>query len=636
MPGHTLPPRARVEEYEIQRTLGQGGFGITYLAWDHTLAGAVALKEYFPGSYAVRGRGGTVEPASAETRANFRWGFDRFLTEARTIHKLSHDNVVHVRRHFKARGTAYLAMEYVEGDSLEEILRERGTLTPDEWRPLLDRVLDGLEHVHGHHYLHRDIKPGNIVIRDRDGAPVLIDFGAAREKTPDGQYTAVMTPAYAPVEQNGSGKQTPATDLFSLGAVSYEVLMGELPPSAFDRVAVTDDPIPKLAQRITGADRTWLAALDRCLAVRPADRPKSVKELREHFRSRSGSVATPVAVREYRARFVPALSGNGKVHTTTLYEGGSRWEVRRWVGRRTSGALMATVFAPARRGLSDGEPLFSRVFNNLDDAYTWLYGLDESDAIQKAAEERLESLAPARPTPKPSPPPRPQPPPPGPQPPPRRPEPPPRRPEPPPRRPEPPPRRRQPPPRRPESPRSRPKSPPPEIRPTPHPSRPAVSTASIEALVRSAKPDAREKTGRATGDRKPTAASESKQPERPLRGFTKFILGVWYFGPFLPLWSAFWRVNEVEAFFFSFVCFFVASVAVFVFSVCDAWGSGKWLAPIPWAALVLAVAIGLAIFQGRGETWAGVLIVLCWGGGGWGLAVLDRRFHGSDSAAPSS
>ncbi len=391
MPDHALPPGTRIAEYRIQRVLGQGGFGITYLAWDTRLDGPVALKEYYPAPYAVRRRNGRVTPASRETRDGFQWGFRRFLDEARTIHRFRHPNVVHVRRNFEANGTAYLAMEYVEGDSLADILKERGRLRPDEWRPILDGLLDGLAHVHSHDYLHRDIKPGNILIRDEDSAPVLIDFGSARAETPDGQYTAVLSRDYAPIEQRGAGKQTRAADLFALGAVSYRVLVGELPPSAFDRWAETEDPIPKLAERVRGADRAWLAALDRCLALRPNDRPESVEKLRKLFRARAP--ASSAAVQRYRERFKRAKSGNGRVCTTALYEGGSRWELRRWVGRRSSGALMATVFAPAKRGdLSDGPSLFSQRFPNRDDAFGWLLGLDESGQIRKAAQERIESL----------------------------------------------------------------------------------------------------------------------------------------------------------------------------------------------------------------------------------------------------
>ena len=200
MPGHELPPYARVEEYEVKRTLGQGGFGITYLAWDRKLDGAVALKEYFPASYARRRRNNKVMPARRESSETFQWGLNRFLDEARAIHRLSHDNVVHVRRHFEANGTAYLAMEHVEGDSLESILEERRTLKPSEWRPILDGLLNGLQHVHKSGYLHRDVKPENIVIRDEGGSPVLIDFGSARREQPDGQFTVVMTRAYAPLE----------------------------------------------------------------------------------------------------------------------------------------------------------------------------------------------------------------------------------------------------------------------------------------------------------------------------------------------------------------------------------------------------------------------------------------------------
>ena len=159
--------------------LGSGGFGITYLAFDHMLDGPVALKEYFPADIAVRTDGMRVEGSIADQKV-FDWGLDRFLEEARAIHRLRHPNLVRVHRYVERHGTAYIVMEYVEGESLASILKSRGRLPVDEWRPWLDRLLDGLAHVHDNAYLHRDIKPANIVIRAADGEPVLIDFGAAR------------------------------------------------------------------------------------------------------------------------------------------------------------------------------------------------------------------------------------------------------------------------------------------------------------------------------------------------------------------------------------------------------------------------------------------------------------------------
>ena len=160
--------------------LGAGGFGITYLAFDHQLDGPVAIKEYFPAEVAVRADGWRVAASSADRREVFAWGLDRFTEEARSIHRFRHPNVVRVHRYVERAGTAYIVMEYVEGESLQRVLDARGPLPAAAWHRWLDPLLDGLAHVHGQGYLHRDLKPANIVIRAVDGEPVLIDFGAAR------------------------------------------------------------------------------------------------------------------------------------------------------------------------------------------------------------------------------------------------------------------------------------------------------------------------------------------------------------------------------------------------------------------------------------------------------------------------
>ena len=270
-----LPKGHRIGEYEIVRVLGAGGFGITYLAFDHQLDGPVALKEYFPADAARRKPGWGVAPSTTGSRAVFTWGLDRFIDEARSLHRLRHPNVVRAHRYVQAHGTAYIVMEYVEGESLQQVIRERGRLTPDAWRRWLDPLLDGLAHVHGHGYLHRDLKPANIMIRAADGTPVLIDFGAARMAARDRTHTQVLTHGYAPLEQySGDGVQGPPTDIYALAAVSYRVLTGEQLSSAPDRVL--DDDYQPLANRIGGADRRWLAAIDHGLALRPEDRPQTV------------------------------------------------------------------------------------------------------------------------------------------------------------------------------------------------------------------------------------------------------------------------------------------------------------------------------------------------------------------------
>ena len=283
---HALSPGFRIDEYQIVRVLGAGGFGVTYLAFDHNLDGPVAIKEYFPADIAVRTAGARVAAAAGRTDV-FAWGLDRFLKEARAIHRLRHPSIVRVHRYVERHGTACIVMEYVEGESLASILESRGRLPADEWRPWLDRLLDGLAHVHDHGYLHRDIKPANIVIRAADGEPVLIDFGAARVASQQRTHTQVLTPGYAPFEQHTSeGVEGPPTDIYALAAVSCHVLTGEPPPNAPDRML--EDRYESLAERVAGAGLTWLKAIDDGLELRSEDRPRTVTAWREAL-SETGS-----------------------------------------------------------------------------------------------------------------------------------------------------------------------------------------------------------------------------------------------------------------------------------------------------------------------------------------------------------
>ena len=284
-----LPAECRLQEYEIVRVLGVGGFGITYLAFDHHLNGPVAIKEYFYAGLAARGSDGAVAPGSASNAAGFDWGRGRFLDEARLLARLDHPNVVRVHRCFEANNTAYIVMEYVEGESLAAFLERQGSLTPAQWRPCLHALLAGLEHVHRRDYLHRDIKPANIVIRaDATGGsrPVLIDFGAARraaaEKTR--HLTAVHTAGYAPIEQySTTSRQGPATDIYALAAVSYRALAGEPPPDAAERMI--EDGYRPLVQRLSRPGDRFLTAIDRALAPRAVERPQSVAKWRAEMQA---------------------------------------------------------------------------------------------------------------------------------------------------------------------------------------------------------------------------------------------------------------------------------------------------------------------------------------------------------------
>ena len=279
MAAPALPAGYAVQEYRVEKLLGVGGFGLTYLALDANLNLRVALKEYLPGDIALRGADQSITPTSAETAADFDWGKRRFLDESRTLASFRHPNIVRVMRFFEANNTAYMVMEYVEGDALPDWLKPRRPLAEAQVAGLAGPLLDGLEVVHSTGYMHRDIKPGNIYIRN-DGSPVLLDFGSARQKNE--QLTAIVTPGYAPFEQyHSQGKQGPWSDLYALAGVLYWIITGNRPADAAARVR--QDTMPPAVQ---ASDRAryrpeFLAAIDWALAPHEDHRPQNVREWRE-------------------------------------------------------------------------------------------------------------------------------------------------------------------------------------------------------------------------------------------------------------------------------------------------------------------------------------------------------------------
>ncbi|MCC7412690.1 MAG: protein kinase [Gammaproteobacteria bacterium] len=283
---NSLKPDYRLHWYVIERVIGQGGFGITYLATDTNLDRRVAIKEYLPMELAVREGDDSVYPATEKFGDRFQWGLDRFIAEARTLARFRHPGIVRVLSVFEANKTAYMVMEYERGESLQEMLTRRHTLEEGELMNMLMPLLGGLSAIHEAGFIHRDIKPANILIRN-DGSPVLIDFGSARQAL--GQQTraltSVVSPGYAPYEQyySKSDKQGPWTDIYGLGATLYRAVSGRAPLDAIDR----SEAILK-AERdvIVGAEEVgsgrysarFLKAIDHALQFRECDRPQSVAE----------------------------------------------------------------------------------------------------------------------------------------------------------------------------------------------------------------------------------------------------------------------------------------------------------------------------------------------------------------------
>ena len=283
----------RIDEYEIFRVLGAGGFGITYLGYDHNLDKAVAIKEYLPNDIAVRKGEVNVVPKTLTDKSDYEWGLDRFLDEARVLARLDHHNLPKVYRFFSAFGTAYIFMEYIDGMTLSQMFKLKGNYDEQSLRDLLLPLLDGLEAVHEAGYLHRDIKPANIMVRD-DGSPVLLDFGSARQAlgAQSRRITTIITPGYAPIEQYSSkGNLGVWSDLYALAAVSYKGLSGITPSDATERIR--DDPLKPLTEYgVNGVSDQFLTAIEWGLRVHEADRPQNIEEWREALIKDSAVPAT--------------------------------------------------------------------------------------------------------------------------------------------------------------------------------------------------------------------------------------------------------------------------------------------------------------------------------------------------------
>tara|TARA_R110000751_G_scaffold55346_3_gene118754 strand:- start:81101 stop:83380 length:2280 start_codon:yes stop_codon:yes gene_type:complete len=231
-------------EYQIEKKLGEGGFGITYLAIDTHLDMRVAIKEYLPSDFAMRQSDVTIAPKSTALKESFDWGLNAFIDEAKTIAQFDALNIVKIHRFFKANGTAYIVMEYCDGGSLNLRIMAK-PYNERETRALLEDLVKGLMVVHKNHIFHRDIKPDNIMFR-KNGTPVLIDFGAARQAV-EGQtrtVTSMVTPGFAPPEQYSQNtKFGPWTDIYALAAVAYTCLKGHKPSDSVQRM-VEDDYQP--------------------------------------------------------------------------------------------------------------------------------------------------------------------------------------------------------------------------------------------------------------------------------------------------------------------------------------------------------------------------------------------------------
>lgn len=272
------------DSYLIGRTLGEGGFGITYLGWNILLGKKIAVKEFYPQTMVIRDFASSTKVVPLKSHEdNVARAKEAFLKEARTMAELGNiDGIVKFIDVFQENDTFYIVMDYVEGETLKAYARRRGNRIPaDEAISILSPVLDAIEKVHRKGLIHRDISPDNIMMTE-DGRAVLLDFGAARQISADGGHslTVNVKHGYAPIEQYQThGEQGPWTDIYAFCATLYRMITGTVPPSAADRVYGDEIKLP--SEMGIDIDPRQENAIMKGLSPRIEDRYLNVVELRD-------------------------------------------------------------------------------------------------------------------------------------------------------------------------------------------------------------------------------------------------------------------------------------------------------------------------------------------------------------------
>ncbi len=289
-----LPPGTLLRGYRLERKLGAGGFGVTYLATDELLRRRVVIKEHFPDSLCQReAETLRVVPIDECMTDTCDWALSNFLREARLLAGLDHPGIAKVYAYFEAHETACYATEFIDGRSLSDVIRDYAShgfgFTESELFALIVRVLDALDYLHRRKLLHRDIKPDNILI-NKNGMPVLIDFGAAREEYGDLHSQVVQSPGFSPSEQGGEGEMGPWTDIYAFGATLYYAITGKVLPSCCQR-ELFDSVLPLARDpRYTPHYRPQLlSSIDHAIRPRAHQRYRSVAEWMHDLASPSPS-----------------------------------------------------------------------------------------------------------------------------------------------------------------------------------------------------------------------------------------------------------------------------------------------------------------------------------------------------------
>ena len=303
--------------YRIERVLGHGGFGITYLATDVIIEKLVAIKEFFPKDYCWRESDSQSITVGVESNTDFVLKLkEKFLKEARRLAQLNHPNIIKIYSAFEENDTAYYVMEYIDGPSLEQMVKEQGKLPVGQAVKYIEEIGDALNYLHENHINHLDIKPGNIMINRHNDQAILIDFGISKQYDAyDRQTTTTpvgISHGYAPVEQymaEGVETFSPETDIYSLGATLFYAITGNVPPQA---VQLTQDTLrfpPGLPTNIT-------SAITKAMNPRRTERYHSVKEFLAALKRRPTAPNNASQIAEGPS----STSAETKIHQPAAYQ----------------------------------------------------------------------------------------------------------------------------------------------------------------------------------------------------------------------------------------------------------------------------------------------------------------------------
>ena len=284
-----------IGRYTIEKVLGQGGFGITYLGIDELHEKKVAIKEFFPQGIVTR----NIEYEDAVTvtfvgeKDNYNKGKEKFLKEARIMARFSKDEgIVKAQDFFEINNTAYIVMEYLEGITLKQYLRENERIEPEELLELFVPLIESLDEIHSQGLIHRDISPDNILVL-LGGKIKLMDFGAARDYTDFGEksLSLILKPGYAPPEQYQThGVQGPWTDIYALCATMYKCLTGENPPDAIERVM--DDNLKEISEFGIPVSKQMEETIIKGMSISARNRYQNIEEFCEDLYALSEETLT--------------------------------------------------------------------------------------------------------------------------------------------------------------------------------------------------------------------------------------------------------------------------------------------------------------------------------------------------------